>query len=62
MAAPQKRREKFSTSVTKFSSEKVKKIFTLIAECEYALKSRTPGTSIVSRPVFVLASEIISLR
>ena len=34
MAAPQKRKEKFSASATKFSSEKVKKIFTLIAECE----------------------------
>jgi len=62
MAAPQKRRERFSAAVSKFSSKKTRKIFSLIADCEYALKSRTPGASVISRPVFVLASYIINLK
>ncbi len=62
MAAPQKRRDKFYSSAAKFNRDKTKKIFTLIAESEYSIKSRTPGNSIVSRPVFVLASSILSLK
>lgn len=62
MAAPQKRKEKFYSSVSKFNSKKIKKIYTLIAENEYAIKSRTPGNSIVSRPVFILSSSILSLK
>jgi len=62
MAAPQKRREKFYSSVSKFSSDRIKEIYSFIAENEYAIKSRTPGNSIVSRPVFILASSILSLK
>lgn len=62
MAAPQKKRERFAASAARFNSKKMKKIFLLIHDCEYSLKSRSRGTSIVSRPVFVLASEILSLK
>lgn len=62
MAAPQKRRDKFYATSSKFNIEKIKKIFYFIAASEYAIKSKTPGNSIVSRPVFVLATEILSIK
>lgn len=62
VAAPQKRRDKFYSLSSKFNTDKIKKIFTLIAATDYAIKSKTPGNSIVSKPVFVLASEILSIR
>lgn len=62
VAAPQKRRDKFYSSSSKFNMDKIKKIFPLITACEYAIKSKTPGNSIVSRSVFVLASEILNIR
>lgn len=53
------KREGFLRSIEMFSVESVKKIFILISETDYKIKSVSYGKSLINNPVFTLASEIL---
>ncbi len=53
------KREGFLRSTEIFTARSLKKIFCLISETDYRIKSGSPGKSLITRPVFLLASDII---
>jgi DNA polymerase III delta subunit len=53
------KREGFLRSTEMFSTKSVKKIFSLISETDYRIKSGSYWKSLINNPVFTLASEII---
>ncbi len=53
------KREGFLRSAEMFSAGSVRKIFTLISETDYRIKSGSYGKSLINNPVFNLATEII---
>jgi len=62
LAASKLKREKFTSMLKRTGRENLKKIYPLIAKAEYSIKSSGIGTSIISNPVFVLASEMLLMK
>lgn len=62
LAASKLKREKFSSILKKTSRENLIRIYPLIAKSEYAIKNSIGGSSIISNPVFVLASEMLMMK
>jgi len=62
LSAAKLKREKFASILKKTGRENLRKIYPLIAKTEYSIKSSGIGFSIVSNPVFALASEILLLK
>lgn len=62
LAASKPKQEKFSSMIKRTGRENLKKIYPLIAKTEYSIKSSGTASSIISNPVFVLASEILLLK
>lgn len=62
LAASKLKREKFTAILKKTSRESLMKIYPLTAKAEYSIKSSSSGSSIISNPVFVLASEMLMLK
>ena len=62
LAASKLKREKFAAMLKRTSRENLKKIYPLIAKTEYSIKSTSIGSSIVSNPVFALASEMLLMK
>ncbi len=62
LASSKPKQEKFASMLKKTDRDNLKKIYPLIARAEYSIKSSGTGTSIVSNPVFILASEMLLLK
>ncbi len=62
LAGAKLKREKFTAILKRTSRPDLKRIYPLIAKTEYSLKSASIGSSIISNPVFVLASEMLLLK
>jgi len=62
LATSKLKQEKFTSMIKKTDRENLKKIYPLAAKAEYSLKSSSTGASIISNPVFILASEILLLK
>ncbi len=62
LASSKLRREKFLEAVKRFSREDLRKLYPLAAKTEYMLKSGGTGSSLTGNPVFILASEIITMK
>jgi DNA polymerase III delta subunit len=62
LAGSKLKREKFASILKRTSRPDLKRIYPLIAKTEYSLKSASIGSSIISNPVFVLASEMLLLK
>ena len=62
LTASKLKREKFTSMLKRTGRDTLKKIYPLIARTEYSIKSTGIGSSIISNPVFVLASEILLVK
>ncbi len=62
LAASKLKRDKFTSMLKKTDRESLGRIYPLIAKSEYSIKSSGLGSSIVSNPVFILASEMMMLK
>jgi len=62
LAAAKLKREKFIAMLKKTGRENLRKIYPLIAGAEYSIKSSGIGSSVISNPVFVLASEMLLIK
>jgi len=62
LGAAKLKREKFATILKRTGRENLRKIYPLIAKTEYSIKSTSIGSSIVSNPVFALASEMLMMK
>jgi DNA polymerase III delta subunit len=62
LGAARLKREKFAAILKRNSRENLRKIYPLIAKTEYSIKSTSIGPSIVSNPVFALASEMLLMK
>ncbi|HNX24152.1 MAG TPA: hypothetical protein PKG60_08880 [Spirochaetota bacterium] len=56
------KRDKFTAMLKKTGRENLRKIYPLIAKTEYSIKSTSIGSSIISNPVFALASEMLMMK
>jgi DNA polymerase III delta subunit len=62
LAVSKLKREKFASILKRTSRPDLKRMYPLIAKAEYTLKSSGLGGSIISNPVFILASEMLLLK
>lgn len=62
IAASKIKREKFVSILKKTGRDNLKKIYPLTAKAEYRIKSSSIGPSIISNPVFILASEMLMIK
>ena len=62
LAASKLRRERFNAIIKKTSRSDLSRIYPLIARAEYSIKTGGSMNSAVTGPLFVLASEILSIR
>ncbi|PKL16479.1 MAG: DNA polymerase III subunit delta [Spirochaetae bacterium HGW-Spirochaetae-5] len=62
LAGSKLKREKFASILKRTSRPDLKRIYPLIAKTEYNLKSAAIGSSIISNPVFILASEMLLMK
>ena len=61
LAASKLKRDKFTAILKRTNRESISRMYPLIAKSEYSIKSSGLGSSIVSNPVFILASEMMML-
>ncbi len=62
LAVSKLKREKFAAMLKRTNRETLSKIYPLIAKTEYSIKSSGLGSSLISNPVFVLASEMLLIK
>jgi DNA polymerase III delta subunit len=62
LGASKIKKDKFTAMLKKTGRENLLKVYPLIAKTEYSIKSTSIGSSIISNPVFVLASEILLIK
>jgi DNA polymerase III delta subunit len=62
LSASKLRRERFNTIIKKTSRSDLNRIYPLIARAEYSIKTGGSRNSIMTVPVFVLASEMLSIK
>lgn len=62
LAASKLKRDRFTAILKKTARDDLRRIYPLIAKTEYRLKSSNTGLSIISSPVFELASEMLIMK
>jgi DNA polymerase III delta subunit len=56
------KKDKFTAMLKRTGRENLLKVYPLIAKTEYSIKSTSIGSSIISNPVFILASEMLLMK
>ena len=62
LMASKPKRDRFTAMLKKTGREELRRIYPLIAKAEYSLKNSNIGSSIITNPVFDLASEILLMK